>query len=530
MRGVLIVAGLCVALCGPLQAKESVDDESGGACSQLASTDFSSLQDAPTQVVAAAAVPVAARLPAFCKIDGYVSPQVGFELRLPFGWNGKFIELGCGGTCGTLPVDECNGPLRKGYACIVTDMGHKGTGADDLWAANNLQAKIDFGYRASHVVALAGKAISQRYYNTAPKKSYFLGCSTGGRQAMMEVQRFPWHFDGVVAGAPAVNWMYHNLNGLWAPNVALGSERSPLLTASVARIVHEAALAKCDLDDGVKDGVVSNPTACKLDVPSLICKSSAQQNCLTPPQAAMVQKIYYGPRTASGERLYTGPAVGSEGSWFDVLIGSSGGSWVRQSSLERFRWLLFMPDLGSSWRPDDIDVDRDYKRMGLMEPLYAPNNPDLRRFRAAGGKLIIYQGWTDNLVMPDGILDYYEAVERTVGDRVEIQDFLRMFLLPGMDHCGGGAGANDVDYLDYLEGWVERGQAPDKLIAAHYDIEEFMKIHDANSGDIESEFDTFRSDRRNVKFTRPVYPYPTRARYLGRGDANDADNFGPIKE
>jgi Tannase and feruloyl esterase len=484
-------------------------------CKGLPGLDFSGIKDASTQVTAAKVVEPAAGAPAYCKVQGYVSPQVGFELRLPLtNWNDKFMEVGCGGFCGDLSfIFLCKDPLQRGYACIVTDMGHKSTGLDGKWAYDNLQAQVDYGFRATHVAVLAGKAITEHYYGKAPFKSYYLGCSCGGRQGLVEAQQFPWDFDGIVVGAPAINFSGVFMDLLWKARAVADKEGNPLFSDGDIALVHSAAIAKCDKDDGVKDGLIGDPRTCKFDPADLACRAGAKTGCLSPEQVAAVKKFYSGPVTSKGERTFLGGGMpGSEAG--DSGIGGYQ-SVFANFGREFFQYMGFVPAPGPSWKSSDFDFDRDYKRLGMLESLYASTNPDLRKFRAAGGKLILWQGWADGTVSPLSTIDYYEMVEKTMGGAAATRDFFRLFMMPGVDHCWGGEGASVVDFLSYMEAWVEKNQAPEMMISAHVKAD----VDPVN----------WPSDPASIGFTRPVYPYPLQAKYKGTGDPNKAESFGPAK-
>lgn len=519
---------ILVAISIPPARASSIDD----ACNALAKTDFSTLQDASTQITESKLIRTADHRTAYCQVRGYVAPQVGFEIRLPVSsWNGKFMETGCGGACGSIAINWlCPEALRKGYACITTDMGHTDEKGGGLWAYDNLQAKVDWGYRATHVTALAGKAITAQFYGKPPQKSYFMGCSTGGRQGMVEAQRFPWDFDGIIAGAPASDQSGSIMTRLWAALAMRGADGKSILSPADFQLVHDAVVAKCDMDDGVKDGIIGDPRICKFDPMQLVCKAGSNIGCLSKPQADAVKKIYAGPMTSEGKEIYSDGALmpGSE------LAFSS---YYQSGKFSRFdvdflRYMAFIPDPGPSWQPTDLNFDRDYKRFGMMESLYAGNNPDLRKFKSAGGKLILYHGWSDagaGGIPPLKSVDYYETSEKTMGGREATQDFFRLFMIPGMGHCGGGDGALEIDYLSYLENWIEHGKAPDKMVGEHLDWDRFLKSHDINSPGFSAEWEKFRSDPRNVRFTRPVFPFPLRAEYTGHGDPNNASNFRAVE-
>jgi feruloyl esterase len=518
---VVVFATLAVPTLG-LAAPEptTVDATAGSACAALGTMSFADLPDAPTQVTAAKLVVPDGRVPAYCRVAGYVAPSVGFELRLPaVGWNGKFAHIGCGGFCGSIFAGACDSLLARGYACIATDMGHRSTALDGKWAYDNPQAKLDFAYRATHVATVAGKAITQAFFGKAASRSYFLGCSTGGRQGLVEAQRFPTDFDGIVSGAPVISELGDGMALLWNVRAALGPDGHPLLTPEDVRRVHAAAVARCDRDDGVADGLIGDPRACRFDPAELRCTAGKTGDCLSAAQVEAVRKIYAGPVNSRGQALYTGGALpGSELNWIGPYVpADAGGSIYAGFMSELFRYMAFIPDPGPSWKPADFDWDRDPPRLAMMESLYSGSNPDLRRFKAAGGKLIVYQGWADQSVLPLNIIDYYETAERTMGGRAPTQEFLRLFMIPGMNHCYGGEGAYTIDYLSGLEAWVERGEAPDALRSVHPKTESPLGVT----------WGAALPGAEDTLFSRPAYPYPLQPRYLGKGDPRDAESYLP---
>lgn len=514
-------------------ASGAIESTAEKQCNALGAADFSGIQDAATQIMEAKLVQAGGSIPAYCQVQGYIAPQVGFELRLPVSnWNGKFMEVGCGGWCGSINASACDIPLRHGYACVASDMGHKGSGMDLLWAANNIQAQIDFGYRATHVAAVAGKTIAKSYYNTSPHRSYFVGCSAGGYQGVTEAQRYPWDFDGILAGAPDIDLGAASLRALWIATVFLDENGKARLNHNQLQLVHQAALARCDMDDGVKDGVIGNPLACKFDPRELICKANQTKGCLTPTQAEIVHKLYAGPMTSKGERTSTGGYLpGSELLWEEI--------WPADSVAQSFKYGMAGYTTGTQWKYTDFDFDRDYQRLGVT-PWYDNSNPDLRKFKRAGGKLIIYHGGTDTIDLPGAVTDYYDAVERTMGGRKATQDFFRLFMVPGMNHCSGGQGAFSVDWFSYLEAWVEQGKAPDRVMSTRVNQDYLASLPLPDDLGIPAGTTLTFEDRAMiaasrltfpldpkilVSFTRPIYPYPLYAKYKGVGDPNDASNF-----
>ena len=304
---------------------------------------------------------------------------------------------------------------------------------------------------------------------------------------------------------------------LW--NVASLHDRQgrPLLSPDDLERVHEAAIARCDLDDGVKDRLIGDPRGCGFDPGALVCAAGASGNCLTEAQADAVRRVYDGPTDSKGNRLYTGGAPpGSELNWIGNYVARDDGTSIyRRFMTDLFRYMAFMPDPGPGWTIDQFDWDRDPRRLDLMESLYSGSNPDLRRFKARGGKLLAYQGWADQSVLPLNVIDYYETAEKTMGGRAATQEFFRLFMIPGMNHCMGGEGAHAVDYLGYLEAWVERGEAPDMMRAAHPKPE--MPVRPQYGAP------PYRPDE--VEFSRPLYPYPLTPRLKRGADPDDATSY-----
>lgn len=478
------------------------------SCKAVSEWNFTDIEDAPTHISSADFIEPKDGEPGHCRVRGYIWPQVGFELQLPETWNGRFIEMGSGGEGGNLDW-ATNCPTHRGYACIATDMGHTGRGG--LWAYNNLQAMVDYGYRAAHVAAVAGKVITGRYYGRPPKHSYFHGCSTGARQALVQAQRFPWDFDGIIAGGVWIDETISTMTLVWGSRVLKDETGKPLLSEEDFQAVRQAVLQQCDLDDGLKDGLIGNPLRCQFDPAVLQCQGEKKAGCLTDRQIQAVKKVYEGPTTSTGIKLSAGGSVpGTEHGWKDY-IGS-----LEQWPKSFFRGMV-IPPAGFQWNLRDFDFDRDYKRFlnGAQESLVSNNNPDLRTFKGAGGKLMLYVGWNE-WSLPKRAIDYYDTVERTMGGPANTQDFFRLFMIPGADHCTGGEGPFAVDFLTYMEAWVERDQAPDMMIGAH--------VSEANPWTLRYPL----PPETAVSFTRPLYPYPLWAKYRGTGDPSKAENFKAV--
>lgn len=497
-----------------------VSDTDKGRCVALENEDLSDLQDAPTQLVDARVAPAVRDDPAQCLVSGYVVPQVGFELRLPSsGWNGKLMVVGNAGWGGGLSAASCARHVKRGYACVTTNAGHSGAGTDGLWASNDLPAQVDFAYRSIHVVTLAAKEITRRYYSREPQRSYFVGCSTGGYQGLIEAQRFPWDFDGIIAGAPDMDEARLTMRELWSTRVFLDAQGKAILDDESLNILHQAVLAQCDRDDGLADGIISNPLSCRFDPSTLACKPGKSTQCLTRSQIDAVRRIYDGPpepREASGIR---GVLPGSELAWSNPVDGLGG---TVETSLANgfFRYMVY--GATPQWTAANYDFARDDKRLGLAA-LYSDTNPDLRRLKAAGTKLLVYQGWNDIIERPTAIVDYYETVEKVMGGQEATQSFFRLFMIPGMSHCGGGVGAANVNYIRYLEDWVEKRELPEHLLGHHISDNYLASLPPGSVFNVT--FDDNSGVTAPVTFTRPIYPYPKYARYTGVGDPSDAANF-----
>jgi hypothetical protein len=469
-----------------------------------------------TDFLSATIVPRKAPLPEYCRVLGYVRPAVHFEIRLPTkDWNGKFFMAGCGGFCGKLDSDNMdltngsNVGLMRNYATVSMDSGHWGaTLADGRWAYNNHVAKFDWGQRAVTVTARVSKAVIESYYSKAPSKSYFNGCSTGGRMAHMEAWHYPEDFDGIISGAPAVDY-----TGLvatyfaWVTQANTGPDGKPILAQSKVKLI-QAAVNKACADE---DGLVQDPRKCQFKPASLQCSAGGSDDCLTAAEVAVLDKWYGGVKNSKGEQLYPGGVPpGSEAYWPLWLTGfpAGGGALIPLFGTDFVRYMAFEPDPGPSYSILNFNFDTDPPRMNMMSEIYNSTNPDLSKFKARGGKLLMYQGWADAIVTPAMTVDYYEAVERKSGGREGTQDFLRLFMLPGVDHCGlqPGPGADQTGYdpITALEQWVEHDVPPAVLI-------------------------TTKRNKDGTLWTRPVCPYPEVAKFQGGGDRNDPARYACVE-
>jgi feruloyl esterase len=452
-------------------------------------------------------VPAAPGVPEYCRVRGRVDTEINFELGLPTAWNGKFYHAGGGGFVGSIPSIAAG--LARGYASVATDTGHVGMGVaalDGSWALNRLDRQVNFGHRGVHVVTVAGKAILQRAYGKRPKYSYFQGCSNGGRQALQEAQRYPEDFDGIIAGAPALDWTGLMTGFNWDSQAL----RAAPIPPEKLTLIAQGAVARCDADDGLVDGLIDNPLRCDFDPAVLTCNGPDAPNCLTPAQVQAVKKVYAGPTNSRGRQLHPGFPPGAEdggSGWQTWISGPSAlGPPVNGNPLQftfQDHYLRYFVFSDPAYNSMTFDFDRDPRALRETGEFLNATSTNLSRFRKAGGKLLVWHGWADHALMAERTIQYYEDVVERLDDRHKAS-FIRLFLAPGMHHCSGGPGPNTFDALTALENWVERGHAPRSLIATKY-------VNNVPAQGIER--------------TRPLCPYPKVARYVGSGSIDDAANF-----
>ena len=505
-----------LALAGSNQSAQAATPEQ---CKALASLDLGHLQDAPTRITAANLTEAKPGIGAHCKVDGYVAPQVGFELRLPLAdWNGKVLTQGCGAMCGgMLGSSGCEEAATRGYACVTTDMGHRALPYDGKWAYNNPQAEIDFGHRATHVATVTAKAISEAFYSSAPKYAYFRGCSTGGRQALVAAQRYPYDFDGIIGGAPVLyQLMGPPLQLFWGTSVNFDQAGKPIFDAKKLPMLAKAVMAICDGKDELEDGVISRPQQCSFDPENLKCETGESAECLTQAEVDVVKKTYAGPTTSKGAQLMpSGQLPGSELGWSGYLQDGKAASNYGFGS-EVLRYLSFDIDPGPSFEVSNFNWDKDPQRMSLS--LLTAGNPELTLFKQAGGKLILFHGMADPAIFFTTTTEYYDLATQTMGGAKAMSEFARLYPMPGLYHCRGGAGTNYADMLGALDAWVEGGKAPDSIMGYH--------IENEAKGPAEP---PIGFDPAMSTFSRPIYPYPDYAAYDGSGDWKDAKNFKRVK-
>ena len=446
----------------------------------------------------AAPTPRTYSLMAHCRVAATLKPSadsaIDIEVWLPesSAWNGKFQMVGNGGWAGTISYGAMANAVEEGYATASTDTGHKGGNA--LFAIDHPEKLTDFAYRAVHETVVTAKAVITKFYDRGPRLSYWNGCSTGGRQGLMSAQKYPEDFDAILAGAPA-NYQTH-LHA-WDLAVSTPVLRDPASAVPTAKLemVNRAVINACDARDGVTDGVLNEPTKCTFDVASLQCKAGDADTCLTAPQVAAIKRVYEPVKTSAGQVVFPGKVPGAELGGLPGFAGYVGGENAPAISVGSFQ--VAYNDAKWDWRTFDVNKDLplvDQKVGAIVNAV----NPDLSKFKARGGKLLMYHGWNDTAISPGNAIDYYTSVQKRMGGKQD--DFIRLFMAPGMNHCGGGSGPNLVNWMAALERWREAGIAPDRV-------------------------DAVRVGNNRIEVSRPLCPYPQIAVYNGKGTTNDAGNF-----
>ncbi len=531
-----IVLALTLAACSGVMGDETAS-ENELAC--LALTHVANLT-----LTSAELVPATDVTPPYCYVKGLISSAISYHVQLPLpeNWNGRFLQWGDGGKDGDL--DFADHRVAEGYAVANSNTGHdNGSEPGSSFGLDNRQAEIDFGYRAVHLTVNAAQTVLKEYYGEGPEYSYFEGCSTGGNQGLTEAQRYPYDFDGIVAGAPVFHYQATNVShnfmlqkvfrNNFAGNLAFDSDGNGLPDSlTKIEMLEKAVLSQCDAQDGITDGVIDDPLSCDFDaerdLAAMMCAGDVNaDDCFTTAQLQTIQDIYAGPYDSKGVSILKGKAFGSEWAWANSNIPHEGNSLfpVNLSYIQNhFNYIFYEKDPGVpppdvtdlSYVPDKTRTTPEYAwwefdmddvtagRGDLMMSIFDAKDPDLTRFLVQNdGKLILYHGWSDFSPAPEPTLDYYQDVVSTTfgGDLEAARDRARLFMVPGMGHCRGGPGPNAWDKLPPLVEWVENGNAPDFLVATH-----------STDGVVDNE--------------RPLCPYPERAVYTGpAGGANDPANW-----
>ena len=460
------------------------------------------------------------QLPVFCRVTGVLRPttdsEINFEVWMPEShWNGRFLGVGNGGFAGSIGYSALANNLRNGYATAGSDTGHMGQAEDASWAFGHPEKIKDFGWRGVHLTTQRAKDIVKAYYGSSAKKAYFDSCSDGGREALMEAERFPDDYDGILAGAPANAWSRMHASGVDLAQVTIGDPRA-YISALKLPAIERSALAACDSLDGVTDGIISDPSKCHFDPEVLLCKASDSPNCLTQPQVNSLKAYYGGGKDSQGRSIFPGLTMGDEAHGWPVwVVGQGPGSGDSLQYLQNYFRYMVMDDPKWNVLTANVDTSMQLATDKTAADLDA-TNPDLTMFRSRGGKLIIYHGWNDPAISPWNSVAYYKSVQQHMGEQ-ETESFLRLYMVPGMEHCSGGPGADSFGQnpgptakrakpglLDNLQDWVEKGTPPGDVIATKY---------------------TPGPGKRKPLMTRPLCPYPTVPKYKGSGDSNAAANF-----
>jgi feruloyl esterase len=477
-----LFALLLAAVSAPLRAQ---------SCGSLAKLASPQVTITLTQVTQAAGE--ISGLPPFCRIAAKLKPtadsEIGIEAWLPItGWNGKYMAVGSGGWGGSIAYREMAEALRRGYATSATDDGH--TGSSGRFLMGHPEKFVDFAYRAEHQMATETKALIKAFYGHDPHYSYWNGCSGGGREGLLQAARYPDEFDGVIAGDPAN--VRRNAWALWLANQTF-KDAAAYIPPNKYPMIHQAVLAACDAVDGLKDGLIDDPTRCQVDFKQLECKAGDAPDCLTARQVQSAQTIISPAKDAAGHVLFERLEPGTELRWARLV----GGPEPAELFLDQFRYLVYH-DPDWDWRT--FVLDRDAAKANAINKNVDELDPHLADFAKHNGKLLLYHGWADQQVAPGSTVDFYQQTIKLSEDAPAASNWIRLFMVPGMGHCSGGEGPDTFDKISVLEQWVEQGRAPDRIIASHQ-----------TAG---------KPDR-----TRPLCPYPQTARYQGNGSIDDAANF-----
>jgi hypothetical protein len=490
---------------GMVSAQSAFAD--GAKCAALVAASFGS----EVKIESATLISATAQVPEHCDVRGVIAPEAKFAVKLPTNWNNRFYMVGGGGYAGQLSLGPMNAGLQKGYTTATTDTGHDaakeplGTFAERRPDNPNAdRKKLDYAYLAVHNTALLAKQIIRAYYGSAPQYSYWVGCSTGGRQGLMEAQRFPEDFDGYVIGAPVLKQSYEGMRGIW--NARAVSDGPGAVSYDKLPLLAEAVYKKCDEVDGAKDGLIADPRKCNFDPLKDLPKCANEtegKDCFTTAQLQGLQKVYGGVRDSKGRLLYPGQppgaeiAAGGRSGWMGSIGGNGGMGLIFGETFMRF--LAFEPQRGKDWTWKQFNFDTDPPQMAAFSKVIDATNPDLTKLKKRGGKIIHYHGWADALVNPQMSVDYYESVMKKLGAQ-QTKEFYRLYMIPGMFHCAGGVGCDRADWFTPVVNWVEKGVAPGALAGS-------------------------RVANGTTVMTRPHCVYPEIAKYKGSDDINKAENF-----
>jgi Tannase and feruloyl esterase len=528
--GVLVVGA---ALCGTAAGQKASLEQN---CEKVAKLHLPKVQITSAQMVSAGAFTPPenlspwlrgepgfyTKLPPFCRVMAVARPSADSDIKIEVwlpasGWNGKFQGQGNGGFAGEIDYHLMGRAISEGYATAGTDTGHAASGTDAKWALGHREKIVDFGYRAIHEMTQVGQATTKAFYGERPRHSYFASCSNGGRQALMEAQRFPADYDGIMAGAPANFWTHLLASALYGAQATTLDQASYIPAAKLPAIA-AAVNAACDAQDGVADGILNDPRQCHFDPASLVCQAGDSDQCLTSTQAKALKKLYEGAHDSHGHEIYPGLLPGAElgdGGWKTWITGEEPGkSLMFAFGTGYFANMVYGK---ADWNYKTANFDQAVKAADSKTArILNSTDPNLKRFQARGGKLILYHGWNDPAISPLNSINYYQHVVGTMGQPA-VDSFVRLYMVPGMQHCFEGPGTDSFgepgttvpkdpehDIQLALEQWVEKGVARGVIVATRYVDDDAAK---------------------GVQMTRPLCPYPQESKYKGGGDTSQGESF-----
>ncbi len=471
---------------------------------KCACADLRSLTNYDFSIESATLIPATADAPERCRVKGLIQPEIQFEVNLPATWNRRFYMFGNGGYAGEAMENRTGQrvtAIRRGFVVADTNTGHEAASEPLGTFAVNRQKLLDYAFRSLHTTAITGKRIAEAYFGAKPTRSYFEGCSTGGRQALILAQRFPDDFDGIVAGAPVLNFS-GTMTGY--TQMAQAFAKAPIPYAKLS-LLAEKIYAQCDEKDGLKDGLIDDPRKCQFcpscDLPQC-ADGTDKADCFTTAQLSTLEKVY-GEVKSQGKSIFPGWPIGAEiagpngrSGWDNWIINEKGQPTISVNFSESFfRYLAFK---NPNFKFADFDFDKDPQRLEWIHNVLDATDPDLSQLQKRGGKVLMYFGWADPALNAQMGVDYYESVVQKMG--AGTPNFFRLFMVPGMFHCNGGVGCSSFDKLTPLMQWVEQGAAPESILAS-------------------------RIVNGQTNRTRPLCPYPQVAKYKGSGSIDDAANF-----
>ncbi|NKB44935.1 MAG: tannase/feruloyl esterase family alpha/beta hydrolase [Alphaproteobacteria bacterium] len=496
------LAGFITLVLAAILSEPTHAEISSAACIAFGDTNFTIGDGTPGEVKKGRVIEATNDTPAYCELSGFVAPQVGFEIRLPLeGWNGRFLQQGCSGMCGKLVLDAANDALARGYATATTDMGHRAVSSrSGIWAYDDPSAKIDYWYRGTHVVALAAQQLVAEFYGRALDRAFYRGCGTGGRAGLIEAQRYPNDFDGVlITGGSVLNFVRNNYSIMWGIKSNLDQNGEPILSAEDLELVHAAVQQECATDG---TGVIANPLTCAFDPGSLACAADSSRQCLSPEKVSTVRRYYDGPVNSAGEQLYSGQSKGSELGWSRGFFGNP--SVMGKYIIEHYRYLLYPEAPGPTFELSQVDFEEPLETFSGVDVQSAADRVDYDGFKERDGKLLMTYGWNESSMPGSFAAQYFDRVANANAGVSATQEFFRLFMVPGTFSCRGGSpSGQQIDLLSAMEKWVEEGTAPNKLIATQ-----------KSEGD---------------KKSRALFPYPSFGTYSGQGDMTKAESYVEVR-